>query len=125
MSEETEALEVDSESAVGGVDPVAAGLALAGASREQADAFLKKQSTLIDDQQNLVRLQAKELAHELRPRHWSLQLRHASAILKFLLEISAALIGVTLACFIGATVWNAAHADGLVIESFSVPPRYR
>ena len=122
MAEESETAEIDSESAVGGADPVAIGLALAGASRTEADAFLKKQSTLIADQQNLVRLQAKELAHELRLRHWSLQLRHASAILKFLLEISVALIAAGLACFIAATVWNAAHADGLVIESFSVPP---
>ena len=97
-------------------------LALAGASREDANAFLQDQRSLIADQKNLVSLQAKELAHELRLRHWSLQLRHASAILKFMLEVSAALIGVALACFIGAAVWNAAHADGLVIESFSVPP---
>jgi tetratricopeptide (TPR) repeat protein len=84
--------------------------------------FLEDQRTLIADQRHLVQLQAKELAHELRLRHWSLQLRHASAILKLMLEVSVAVIGVALACFIGAVVWNAAHADGLVIESFSVPP---
>jgi tetratricopeptide (TPR) repeat protein len=122
MAEETGAPESDSESFVGGVDPIGIGLALAGASRQKADAFLEDQRTLIADQRHLVQLQAKELAHELRLRHWSLQLRHASAILKLMLEVSAALIGVALACFIGAAVWNAAHADGLVIESFSVPP---
>jgi tetratricopeptide (TPR) repeat protein len=124
--EEAEGLELGSAGAdaagASGVDPIAVALVLAGASREDANAFLRDQRSLIADQKNLVRLQAKELAHELRLRHWSLQLRHASAILKFLLEISAALIAVGLACFIGAVVWNAAHADGLVIESFSVPP---
>jgi len=110
------------EASGAGVDPVAVALALNGASREAANAFLQDQRSLIADQKDLVRLQAKELAHELRLRHWSLQLHHASAILKFTLEVSATLIGVALACFIGAAVWNAAHADGLVIESFSVPP---
>ncbi len=105
-----------------GVDPVAVAIALGGASQAQADAFLKDQRSLIEDQKHLVRLQAKELAHELKLRHWSLQLRHASAILKFALEVSLALIGLALAGFIGAAVWNAAHADGLIVESFKVPP---
>ena len=122
MSEEVEGQDTGTEAIAGGADPAAVALALGGASREDANAFLQDQRSLIADQKDLVRLQAKELAHELRLRHWSLQLRHASAILKFMLEVSAALIGVALACFIGAAVWNAAHADGLVIESFSVPP---
>jgi tetratricopeptide (TPR) repeat protein len=91
-------------------------LALGGASQVQ------DQRSLIEDQKHLVRLQAKELAHELKLRHWSLQLRHASAILKFALEVSIALIGLALAAFIAMTVWNAAHADGLIVESFKVPP---
>ncbi len=122
MSEEIEGQDTGAEALAGGADPAAVALALVGASREDANAFLQDQRSLIADQKNLVRLQARELAHELRLRHWSLQLRHASAILKFMLEASAALIGVALACFIGAAVWNARHADGLVIESFSVPP---
>ena len=97
-------------------------MALGGASREKADAFLDDQRALIAKQGHLVDLQAKELSHELKLRHWSLQLRHGSAILKFALEISVAFIAVGLACLIGVAVWSAAHDDGLVIEAFSVPP---
>ena len=87
MSEEVEGGGVSGPEGNGtGADPVAVSLALGGASQAQADAFLEDQRSLIADQKNLVRLQAKELAHELRLRHWSLQLRHASAILKFVNE---------------------------------------
>ena len=122
MSEETAGTESIPEGPGGGVGPVAVAIALGGASQAQADAFLKDQRSLIEDQKHLVRLQAKELAHELKLRHWSLQLRHASAIMKFALEVSVALVGLALAGFIALTVWNAAHADGLIVESFKVPP---
>jgi tetratricopeptide (TPR) repeat protein len=122
VSEEAERVSSGLEGNGAGVDPTAVALALAGADRDKANAFLEKQAHLADEQIALTRLQAKELAHELKLRHWSLQLRHASAILKFALEVSAALIALALAGIIGAAVWNAAHADGLVIESFAVPP---
>ena len=115
MAEESEGLETGAEASGAGVDPFAAAMALGGASREKANQFLEEQIAL-------TRLQAKELAHELKLRHWSLQLRHASAILKFALEVSIAFIAVALACIIGAVVWNAAHANSLLIEAFSVPP---
>jgi hypothetical protein len=129
VSEESERVISGPEGNGAGVDPTAVALAFAGADREEANAFLRDQRRLIEEQSlltkrqtHLVDLQAKELAHELRLRHWSLQLRHASAILKFALEVSAAAIGVAIVCFIGAVVWNAAHDDGLIVESFSVPP---
>jgi tetratricopeptide (TPR) repeat protein len=122
MSEESERVGSGPEGNGAGIDPTAVALALAGASRERADSFLIEQEALIAGQRRLVDLQAKELAHELKLRHWSLQLRHASAILKFTLEVSLALIGVAIACFTGAVVWNAAHADGLIVDEFSVPP---
>ncbi len=90
-------------------------LGLAGASRAEADAFLR-------DQRKLVGLQAKELAHELELRHWSLWVRHVSGVLKLALELSAGLLLLAAIAGISLMVWNAAHADGLVIESFSVPP---
>ena len=121
MSEETSGAESAPEGLRAGIDPVAVALALGGASQTAADAFLQDQRSLIDDQKHLVRLQTKELAHELKLRHWSLQLRHASAIMKFALEVSIALVGLALAGFIALTVWNAAHADGLIVESFKVP----
>ncbi len=104
------------DSALGvGADASAMALGLAGASRAEADAFLR-------DQRKLVGLQAKELAHELELRHWSLWVRHVSGVLKLALELSAGLLLLAAIAGISLMVWNAAHADGLVIESFSVPP---
>jgi tetratricopeptide (TPR) repeat protein len=105
-----------------GADPAAMTLALAGASRERADAFLKKQEAFIEDQRRLAGLQAKELAHELALRHRSLLVRHFSGLLKLTLEVSVALLALALVCGVGVTVWNAAHANGLIVESFKVPP---
>ena len=65
MSEETEGQDTGAEAVTGGVDPAAVALALGGASREDAEAFLKKQSILADAQTRLVTLQAQELSHEL------------------------------------------------------------
>jgi hypothetical protein len=45
-----------------GVDPVAVTLALGGASREEADNFLRNQNALVADQRRLVSLQAQELS---------------------------------------------------------------
>src|SRR4051812_26303809 len=94
-----------------GVEPVAAALALGGASREEADAFLR-------DQRKLIALQAQELSHELDLRHWSLWVRHASGVLKLTLELGLGLLLLALVAGISLMVWNAAHSDGLIIESF-------
>src|SRR6185437_5964198 len=106
--------EIEADSAQTG-DPFALSLAIAGASRQRADTFLEEQT-------KLARLQAEELSHEIGLRHWSLWVRHLSGLLKLTLEIGLAVVAAGLACFIAAGVWNAAHSDGLVIESFSVPP---
>ena len=96
-------------------DPAATALALAGASRNEADAFLK-------DQRKLVELQARELAHELDLRHWSLWVRHISGLLKLAFEFSIALVLLAIVALLANEVWSAAHDEGLVIEAFSVPP---
>ncbi len=120
MSEETEGQDTGAEASGAGVDLAA--VALGGASREDAGASLKKQSILADAQTRLATLKAQELSHELGLRHWSLWVRHASGLLKLALELSAGLLLLTVLGGIGIMVWSAAHADGLVIESFSVPP---
>jgi Tfp pilus assembly protein PilF len=122
VSEESERVGSGTEGYGAGVDPTAVALALAGADRDKANAFLEKQAHLADEQIALTRLQAKELAHELELRHWSMLVRHFSGLLKLTLEVGLAVAAVALASFLGAALWNAAHADGLVIESFSVPP---
>ena len=114
MSEVAEDAEGGAQGPAIGSGPAVA-LALGSASRAKADTFLEEQT-------RLARLQAQELSHELGLRHWSLWVRHLSGLLKLTLEVGLAVVAVGLACFIGAGIWNAAHSDGLVIESFSVPP---
>src|SRR5712671_3442106 len=65
VSEEIEGTQAGSEGPIAGVDPVAVTLALGGADPEIANAFLKKQSVLVEKQSNLADLRAKELGHEL------------------------------------------------------------
>ena len=90
--------------------------------RGHVAAFLDDQRALIADQRKLVQLQANELSHELGLRHWSLWVRHASGLLKLALELFAGLLLLALVAGISLMVWNAAHSEGLIIESFSVPP---
>ncbi|MGD0190062.1 MAG: hypothetical protein ABSD74_04925 [Rhizomicrobium sp.] len=93
----------------------AAWAALSAASRDKADAFL-------DEQTILTRLQAKELAHELALRHWSMRFGNVSSVMKVSFEVAMALIVIFIAALIGGAIWTAAHDDGLVIHAFSVPP---
>src|SRR6185437_1886653 len=99
---ETEGQETGADAPAAGVDPAALGLALNGASREEADAFLK-------DQRKLLQLQTRELAHELDLRHWSLWVRHVSGVLKLAFEFSVALVLLGLVALLANEVWSAAH----------------
>jgi len=88
----------------------------------EAEAFLKEQTQLAREQRELTRLQSQELSHELGLRHWSLWVRHSSGLLKLALELSAGLLLLALVAGLSLMVWNAVHSEGLIIESFSVPP---
>ena len=120
MSEETEGQDTGAEAVAGGVagvDPVAVALALGGASREEADGFLKdqravllKQGALIDDQRHHLHEQFKHLHLSV----WEKQLG-------VLLRLATAIVGFAVATAFGAMVWDAAHSKGLVIEPFNVP----
>jgi len=87
---------------------------LAAASRAKADAFIDKQNELAD-------LQIEDLRRENAIRHWSLRVRHVSDVLKLALELAAAFIVVALAVGLGVVIWQATHADCLVIETINVP----
>ena len=120
MADETEGPNAGAGASGAGVDPAALALAMGATAQNErvaaeAEVFLREQTAL-------VRLQAKELAHELGLRHWSLWVRHTSGLLKLALELFAGLLLLFVVTAIGVMVWNAAHADGLIIESFSVPP---
>ena len=117
MAEETEGQEPGIPAGAGGAAATALALGVAAQNARvaaEAETFLKEQT-------RLTQLQAQELSHELKLRHWSLWVRHASGLLKLALELCAGLLLLFVVTAIGVTVWNAAHADGLVIESFSVP----
>ncbi|HEY4116157.1 MAG TPA: hypothetical protein VGM17_19020 [Rhizomicrobium sp.] len=101
---------------------MATAFAVGSASREEADAYLRKQARLAEEQTVLVRLQAEDLRREDRLRHWSLRVRHVSDVLKLGFEFAVAIILVGLVALLAGAVWDADNDNGLVIESFSVPP---
>jgi tetratricopeptide (TPR) repeat protein len=98
-----------------GADPVAASLALAGANRHKADAFL-------DDQRRMLHLQMEEMRGEYHYKLSHLRLRRFSGWIKAAFEASLGLLALIVVAGLGFMVWSAAHADGFVIESFAVPP---
>ena len=100
----------------------AAAFALNAASRAEADAYLRKQGRLADEQTVLVRLQADDLRREDKLRHWSLRVHHISDVMKLSFEFAVAIILLGLVVLLAGAVWSAANDNGLVIESFSVPP---
>ena len=103
--------ETNSEPREQGVGPA---VALAGASRGTADAYLDKQGRLADLQaQNLIEQNAFELSH--------LRFRRFSDWAKFALEVSVALLVLLILAGIATMVWNAVRDRDLVVDSFSVP----
>src|SRR5579871_5958901 len=76
--------------------------------------YLRAQTRLAD-------LQSEDIRREDKLRHWSLRVRHVSDVLKVGFELAVAFIVVVIAIGFGVVIWQAAHADGLVIESFNVP----
>jgi tetratricopeptide (TPR) repeat protein len=96
-------------------DPAALGLSLAGASRERADEYLRKQSRLADLQiDTLEKKDEFELSH--------LRFRRFSDYARFALEISAGLVVLLIICGLATMVWSASRDHDLVVDAFSVPP---
>ena len=110
VSEERETSESGCE-AEGGLNPVAVALALGGASREKADAFLDDQRALIADQRHHLHEQFKHLHLSV----WEKQLG-------VLLRVATAFMGLGIAAGLALMVWDAAHSNSLLIEPLSVPP---
>ncbi len=91
----------------------AAHLAAHSASSAEADAFLR-------DQREFIRLQIEDLKREDKLRHWSLRVHHISDLLKLGFELIVGLIVLVIATGLAGAIWQATHADGLVIDSFNV-----
>ncbi len=94
------------------VDPAAEEMALASASRGEADTFLRAQRELIDDQRHHLHEQLKQLTLGLWEKRLGMMLRVIT-------------LAVGLAVVIGLLVamWNASQARGLVVQAFTVPPQ--
>ncbi len=111
MAEETEGQDTGAEAVAGGIDPAALSLALGGASRRTADAFLNDQRALIADQRHHLHQQFKHLCLSVWEKRLGVLLRVATVAVGMAVVASAAFM-----------VWDAAHSSGLLIEPFSVPP---
>ncbi len=117
MSEETEGQDTGAEAATGGVDPAAMALALGGASREKADAFLAEQMALS-------RIQAEKLRHEVPFEHSHLRWRRFDDRMKGATRLLLVAVGALLVGAVVAAIWEASQAEGLVVDAFSVPPAF-
>jgi Tfp pilus assembly protein PilF len=78
--------------------------------------------TYLDEQTRLTRLQIEQLEEENATRQTILKLEQASAAMKVAFELAVAIIFTLIAIGLAWAVWGAASDNGLVVESFSVPP---
>src|SRR5450432_3686584 len=92
-------------------------LALNGASREKADAFLDEQRALAANQSALIADQRHHLHEQFKHLHLSVWEKQ----LGVLLRVATALVGIAVAVGFSTMVWDAAHSSGLIIEPFAVP----
>lgn len=119
--------EPESRSEAGaGVEPISSAAAMAiGVRKARAgakadpefDAFLRKQSKLIDLQTEHLHEQRQLILSRLR---WG----RFSDRLKALLQSLTVLVGVVVAGAVGVAAWRAHEDHGLVIEAFSAPPAF-
>jgi tetratricopeptide (TPR) repeat protein len=87
-------------------DPAALSLALAGASREEADAFLRDQRHHIHEQLRQIHLDIFE--------KW----------LGVLLRMATLVVGLGIAAALAIALWAGSHAEGTVVDAFSVPSQF-
>jgi tetratricopeptide (TPR) repeat protein len=103
----------------GGANPAALDAAIAGpsATTEEARDFLRRQSVLTDLQSRILHEQhAFELSH-LRWRRFNDQMKGA-------LQMMIVALGLLILVGIAAAVWDASQADGIVVDTFSVPVQF-
>ncbi|HEX2591007.1 MAG TPA: hypothetical protein VHL34_05905 [Rhizomicrobium sp.] len=97
--------------------PAGEGIALPAASASTADAYLLEQTRLARLQsEGLIEQNAFELSH-LRWRRFNDQMKGA-------MQIMIVVVGAAAVAAMGAAVWSASHADGLVVDTFAVSPSF-
>jgi tetratricopeptide (TPR) repeat protein len=102
----------------------AAALALALNAAAHDKDVASRAAKFLEEQTKLVRLQAEDLRDEDRLRSWSQRARHLNDLIKLAFGLGAAFVVLTLAVAVGALVWNAYDATGLVIEPIKAPPDF-
>ncbi len=110
MAEEAEQ-DTGAEASGAGVDPAAVALALGGASREKADAFLKTRTLSLIFKSITCANNSSTFASPF-----------AQQRLGVLLRIATGFVGLIVAAGLGFMIWNASQSNGLLIEPFSMPP---
>jgi len=118
VAEETDGQETGAEASGAGVDPAAVALALGGASREKADAFLDDQRAVLQKQGALI----EDQRHHLHRQYTQLGLSIWQQRLGVLLRIATGFVGLAVAAGAAFMIWDASQSSGLLIEPFSVPP---
>jgi len=93
MADEADGQDTGAEASGAVVDPAAVALALGGASRERADAFLRDQQNLIADQRSYIATQQ----HHLHRQFTELDLNIWEKRLGVLLRIATGFVGVIVA----------------------------
>ncbi|MBV9550152.1 MAG: hypothetical protein JO256_10825 [Alphaproteobacteria bacterium] len=106
----------------GGPDPASIALSIGSASRERADSFLARQERLTALQIERLEAQDRHFHEEAELQLSNLRWGAFSARMKGALQIMTVLVGLAVVSAAGGMVWSAAHADGLIVESFKVPP---
>ena len=121
MAEEFEESSPGAARPIEAADPGARSMALSGASREEADAFLKRQAQFIDEQAEMLRLQKAMLEEERTLNISHLHFRRLGDLTKLAFEIAVGLVILLIVCGLGTMVWSATQDRDLVVEAFSVP----
>ena len=115
-------------------DAAAVSLALAASGQSErvaakAEAFFDKQNQLLEEQAKLTRLQIArirvqddQIEEEQRLEMSHLRVRRLGDYLKSALEIAAGIVLTIVFVGLGALVWQAVEADGLVVEPLHTPP---
>jgi tetratricopeptide (TPR) repeat protein len=100
--------------------PAALALSVGKGSRDRN--VNAKTAAFLDEQTAILRLQ-KEHLHEQRELQLShLKWRRFSDWMKAALQLSTALVAVAVAAGVGAAIWDAVHANSVVVDAFRSPP---
>jgi tetratricopeptide (TPR) repeat protein len=87
----------------------------------RAQVYFEEQMHLWRHQARLNELQGQYLREQNAFELSHLRFRRASDFARLAFEVAAALLGLLLLSWIGATVWSAISDNGIVVEAFSVP----